>query len=130
MIEKTYKEHLEDMLSDKECSGEMTGYQHQAVDAMIELLSVCSYEELCNFVKAKLERKLVILSEPMRPMIYKPKDTDVYCPKCGNTLSGAWELSDADDYRKLCQCPKCGQSIDDTKCILDRERGDFNGKTL
>lgn len=65
MKEKTYKEHLEDMLSDKECSDEMTGYQHQAVDAMIELLSVCSYEELCEFAKAKIDGRMTIL--PCKP---------------------------------------------------------------
>lgn len=62
---KTYKEHLEDMLCDKECSDEMTGYQHQAVDAMIELLSVCSYEELCEFAKAKIDGRMIIL--PCKP---------------------------------------------------------------
>lgn len=60
-MEKTYKEHLEDMLCDKECSDKMTGYQHQAVDAMIELLSVCSYEELREFSKAKIDGRMTIL---------------------------------------------------------------------
>lgn len=61
----------------------------------------------------------------------KPNDTDVYCPSCGETLSGGWPLSDADDLRKLCQCPNCGQSIDDTRCeaaeaALDAMGGENN----
>lgn len=72
-------------------------------------------DRLRELVEADKAGRCVILSEPMKPMIWKPGSTDVYCPNCGNTLSGGWPLSDADDWRKLCQCPKCGQSIDDTK---------------
>lgn len=75
-----------------------------------------SAEQLMDLAQAYQDGRCVVLSEPMKPMVYKPGDTDVYCPNCGETLSGGWMLSDADDYRKLCQCPKCGQSIDDTKC--------------
>ena len=71
---------------------------------------------LRELAQAEKEGRLVVLSEPMKPMVYKPNDTDVYCPSCGESLSGGWPLSDADDLRKLCQCPNCGQSIDDTRC--------------
>lgn len=73
-------------------------------------------DRLRELVEADKDGRIAILSEPMKPMVYKPNDTDVYCPKCGNTLSGGWELSDAGDCRKMVQCPKCGQAIDDTKC--------------
>lgn len=73
-------------------------------------------DRLRELAKADRDGRCAILSDPMKPMVNKPNDTDVYCPNCGKTLSGGWELSDADDTRKLCQCPKCGQSIDDTKC--------------
>ena len=73
-------------------------------------------DRLKKLVQADREGRCAVLSEPMKPMVFKLNDTDVYCPNCGQTLSGGWPLSDADDYRKLCQCPKCGQSIDDTKC--------------
>lgn len=72
-------------------------------------------DRVAELVEADKAGRCVILSEAMKPMICKPGSTDVYCPKCGNTLSGGWPLSDADDWRKLCQCPKCGQSIDDTR---------------
>lgn len=84
-------------------------------------------DRLKELVEADREGRCAVLSEPMKPMVFNPNDTDAYCPNCGQTLSGGWQLSDADDYRKLCQCPKCGQSIDDTKCeeaALEKLKGD------
>ena len=66
--------------------------------------------------EADREGRLAILSEPMKSMVYKPNDTDVYGPNCGETLSGGWPLSDADDPRSMYQCPYCGQSIDTQAC--------------
>ena len=85
-------------------------------------------DRLRKLAQAEKTGQLVVLSEPMKPMVYKPNDTDVYCPSCGESLSGGWPLSDADDLRKLCQCPNCGQSIDDTRCeaaeaALEAQRG-------
>lgn len=71
---------------------------------------------LRELVEADRDGRCVVLSEPMKHMVFIPGETDVYCPNCGETLSGGWPLSDADDNRKLCQCPHCGQAIDDTKC--------------
>lgn len=90
-----------------------------------------SPDRLRELAQAEKEGRLVVLSEPMKPMVYKPNDTDVYCPSCGESLSGGWPLSDADDLRKLCQCPNCGQSIDDTRCeaaeaALEAQRGENN----
>lgn len=88
-------------------------------------------DRLKELVQADREGRCAVLSEPMKPMVFKPNDTDAYCPNCGQTLSGGWQLSDADDYRKLCQCPKCGQSIDDTKCeeaALEKMKGGINNE--
>lgn len=74
-------------------------------------------DRLRELVQADREGRIAILSEPMKPMVYKPNDTDVYCPNCGETLSGGWPLSDADDCRKIYQCFYCGQSIDTEKCV-------------
>lgn len=74
------------------------------------------FDRLRELVEADREGRCAILSEPMKPMVYKPNDTDVYCPNCGETLSGGWPLSDADDCRKMYQCFYCGQSIDTEKC--------------
>ena len=75
-----------------------------------------SIDRIKELVEADREGRIAILSEPMKPMVYKPNDTDVYCPNCGETLSGGWPLSDADDCRKMYQCFYCGQSIDTEKC--------------
>ena len=90
-----------------------------------------SPDRLRELAQAEKEGRLVVLSEPMKPMVYKPNDTDVYCPSCGESLSGGWPLSDADYLIKLCQCPNCAQSIDDTRCdppeaALDAMGGENN----
>lgn len=82
----------------------------------LEIIKEIPINRLRELAQAEKEGRLVVLSEPMKPIVYKPNDTDVYCPSCGESLSGGWPLSDADDLRKLCQCPNCGQSIDDTRC--------------
>ena len=80
-------------------------------------------DRLRDLVQADRNGRCAVLDEPMLPMVQPPGDTDVYCPNCGNTLSGGWPLSDAADYRKMCQCPHCGQAIDDTKCkVCENEK--------
>lgn len=76
---------------------------------------------LRELAQADRDGRCVVLSEPMSPMVQIPGDTDVYCPNCAQNLSGGWPLSDAGDYRKMCQCPNCGQSIDDTICEFSEE---------
>lgn len=89
----------------------------------LELAIECSKlkQELAAYRSAEQDGRLVVLSEPMLPMVYEEGGTDVYCPKCGESLSGGWEKSDVDDCRKLCQCFRCGQSIDDTMAVLKKE---------
>lgn len=86
-------------------------------------------DRLRELVEADRNGRCVVLSEPMVPMLQKVGDTDVYCPNCGKTLSGGWPLAEADDYRKLCQCPNCGQAINDTKCeiVCKVTRGEKHG---
>lgn len=76
-------------------------------------------EEVAALLKAESEGRLVVLSEPMIPLVCSDDmtDSDVYCPKCGETLSGGWEKADADCSLKLFQCFHCGQSIDDSRAI-------------
>lgn len=78
-------------------------------------------DRLRELVEADREGRCVVLSEPMKPMVCKPNESDVFCPNCGETLSGGWPQSDADDHRKMCQCPNCGQSIDTEKCVVEEE---------
>lgn len=83
---------------------------------------------LRELVQADRDGRCVVLSEPMVPMVQITGDTDVYCPTCEQNISGGWPLSDAGDYRKLCQCPHCGQAIDDTKCEVVEEA--LKGKSV
>lgn len=73
--------------------------------------------------KAKAEGRLVVLSTPMIPLVQSddPMDSDVYCPACGNTLSGGWPDYHPDQEWTMCQCFHCGQSIDDTKVLTKAE---------
>ena len=87
-----------------------------AKDVLREVDELGGLDRLRELVQADREGRCVMLSTPMRPMICKPNDTDVYCPRCGETLSGGWPESDYYDYRKMVQCPNCGESIDDNKC--------------
>lgn len=73
-------------------------------------------DRLKQLIEADREGRIAILSEPMKPMVYKPNDTDVYCPTCGETLSGGWPLVEREDSRTMYQCPYCGQSIDTQVC--------------
>lgn len=74
-------------------------------------------DRLKQLIEADREGRCAILSEPMKPMAYKPNDTDVYCPNCGETLSGGWPLAEWEDGRTMYQCPYCGQSIDTQVCV-------------
>lgn len=110
--------HLQAMLDDKLCRGEMTGRQVDAVNAALTALRRTAEDD-----KAREDGRLVVLSEPMLPMVEgkNPNDTDVYCPQCGHDLAGGWKNYDPDCEWKLCQCPNCGQSIDDTRVITRQE---------
>lgn len=79
-------------------------------------------EELAALVKAQDEGRLVVLPEPMMPMVMgdEPEDTDVYCPRCGHDLSGGWHEEHPEEW-KLCQCPNCGQSINDGLVVTRAE---------
>ena len=85
---------------------------------MIEKILGNDYDldRLRELIEADREGRCAILSEPMKSMVYKPNDTDVYCPNCGETLSGGWPLVDWEDSRRMYQCPYCGQSIDTHVC--------------
>lgn len=45
-MKKTTCEHLIDMLSDEQCRGEMTGHQKAALEDVIQLLELCTVEQL------------------------------------------------------------------------------------
>ena len=94
-----------------------------------------SVGELMDLLEAKQERRLAVLSTPMIPLVQgeDSMDTDVYCPRCGESVSGGWPNAEPDSGLKLCQCPYCGQSIYDWKVITREEAeramggGDLDG---
>ena len=88
----------------------------QKLDDLETILGGYSIDRLHELIEADRKGRCAILSEPMKPMVYKPNDTDVYCPNCGETLSGGWPLVDWEDSRRMYQCPYCGQSIDTYVC--------------
>lgn len=67
----------------------------------LEIIKEIPINRLRELAQAEKEGRLVVLSEPMKPMVYKPNDTDVYCPSCGESLSGGWPLSDTDDLNSV-----------------------------
>lgn len=80
------------------------------------------YRKLAQLEDLQEHGRLVILSEPMIPMVAgdDPMDSDVYCPRCEHDLSGGWREEHPDEW-KLCQCPNCGQSIDDRMVVSRTE---------
>lgn len=98
-------------------SGERVRGPHvNRLAALEDILNGYDIDRLNELIEADREGRIAILSEPMKPMVYKPNDTDVYCPNCGETLSGGWPLVEWEDSRTMYQCPYCGQSIDTQVC--------------
>lgn len=82
--------------------------------------------ELSRYKQAEKEGRLVILDAPMVPVAEDsdPLSSDVFCPRCGENLSGAY----ADEERILLQCFKCGQYIDGTKAMTYAEAEEWRKK--
>ncbi len=82
-----------------------------------------SVGELMDLLEAKQESRLAVLSTPMIPLVQSEDsmNTDVYCPRCGESVSGGWPNAEPDSEWKLCQCPCCGQSVDEWKVISREE---------
>lgn len=61
---------------------------------------------------AEKDGRLVMLDEKPMPTVRGSDeyDTDVYCPYCGETVSGYWGIDDT--VPAICQCPNCGGYID------------------
>lgn len=60
-MEHTYYEYLEEILNSKNVCDHLTGYQAMTIDALVELLSFCSYERLCELAQADREGRCVVL---------------------------------------------------------------------
>lgn len=72
-------------------------------------------DDLKSMLKAKREGRLVVLDEPMRPLVWGDKDHDtILCPRCLSDLMGGFQYAPSSE-EKMYQCPHCGCPVDPTK---------------
>lgn len=89
-------------------------------------------EHIAKLLRAEKEGRLVVLDEPMLPMIWGDDDRNsVLCPNCERDLMGGFEFARSSEDQMF-QCPYCGQPIDSTKAMTREEaeaalKGEDNG---
>jgi len=122
-VEQCMNGMYEELIEKLRKNNRMSGWTHidRLMDDAIKAIEALQQEneQLQELAQAKAEGRLVVLSTPMIPLVESddPMDSDVYCPACGVSVSGGWPDYHPDLEWKMCQCPHCGQSIDDTKTI-------------
>lgn len=102
---------------------EDTGLEPEEIREVQAAMAPIPFGRFRDIMEAERAGRLVVLSTPMIPLVQgeDSMDTDVYCPRCGESVSGGWPNAEPDSEWKLCQCPYCGQSIDDWKVITREE---------
>lgn len=76
---------------------------------------------LCELLQAEQDGRLVVLDEPMLPLIWGDDDHDtVLCPNCLKDLMGGFPDA-LDCGTSMYQCPYCGQSINTRKALTREE---------
>lgn len=74
-------------------------------------------DHLRDLLKAEQDGRLVLLDEPMRPLVWGDKDHDtILCPRCLCDLMGGFEYAPSCETMMF-QCPHCGQPIASDKAI-------------
>lgn len=74
-------------------------------------------KDLAEWKKARDEGRLVVLDEPMRPLVWGDKEHDtILCPRCLCDLMGGFEFAPSSETI-IFQCPHCGQPIESDKAI-------------
>lgn len=77
---------------------------------------------LRELVLADQDWRLVVLDEPMRPLVWGGKEHDtILCPRCLRDLMGGFEYAPSCET-VMFQCPHCGQPIKNDKAIDMTER--------
>ena len=72
---------------------------------------------LRELYEAEKDGRLVVLDEPMRPLVWGDKDHDtILCPRCLRDLMGGFEYAPSCET-VMFQCPHCGQPIKSDKAI-------------
>ena len=75
------------------------------------------WKHVQDLLQAEKEGRLVVLDEPMRPLVWGDKDHDtILCPRCLRDLMGGFEYAPSCET-VMFQCPHCGQPIKSDKAI-------------
>lgn len=93
-------------------------------DAILKLVAQTlrtTPDHLRELIKAEQDGRLVVLDEPMLPLIWGDDDHDtVLCPNCLKDLMGGFPDA-LDCGTSMYQCPYCGQSINTRKALTREE---------
>ena len=74
-------------------------------------------DHLRDLLQAEQDGRLVVLDEPMRPLVWGDKEHDtILCPRCLCDLMGGFEYAPSCET-VMFQCPHCGQPINSGKAI-------------
>ena len=74
-------------------------------------------DHIRDIIQAEQDGRLVVLDEPMRPMVWGDKEHDtILCPRCLCDLMGGFEYAPSCET-VMFQCPHCGQPIRSDKAI-------------
>ena len=75
------------------------------------------WKHVQDLLQAEQEGRLVVLDEPMRPLVWGDKEHDtILCPRCLCDLMGGFEYAPSCET-VMFQCPHCGQPIKSDKAI-------------
>ena len=74
-------------------------------------------DHIRDLLQADQAGRLVVLDEPMRPLVWGDKEHDtILCPRCLCDLMGGFEYAPSCET-VMFQCPHCGQPINSGKAI-------------
>ena len=74
-------------------------------------------KHLLELAQAEQDGRLVVLDEPMRPLVWGDYEHDtILCPRCLCDLMGGFEFAPSCETM-IFQCPHCGQPIASDKAI-------------
>lgn len=73
------------------------------------------WERLKEYEDLEEQGRLIVLDEPMRPLVWGDKNHDtILCPRCLSDLMGGFQYAPSSE-EKMYQCPHCGCPVDTTK---------------
>ena len=86
-------------------------------EAVKSIEGIVPFDRLLELACADKAGRLVVLDEPMRPLVWGDKEHDtILCPRCLCDLMGGFEYAPSCET-VMFQCPHCGQPINSGKAI-------------